>query len=202
MLPASMKPLIASISKCASYQSWSIFPRCFHRVWVGLCSERLSHVHSVSLGVRLCETSRIFWTILSVSRGMLNRIPSGFFFLPRSSLESLLCSPGFQGYSSNLVPQIRIVAKRDNMLSLWPLANQVKSFPEIFSTFQIAFLREEKNGCKSGYRKNVVSFMILKRCSKLCHSSRVKLRLIICLLFGFWSRHTWFGLLVQVDSVK
>ena len=72
------------------------------------------------------------------------------FFFPSAILESLLYSPGFQGYSNNLVPQLRIVAKRDNMLSLSPLANQVKRFPEIFSTFQIAFLWKEKNGCKSG----------------------------------------------------
>ena len=93
--------------------------------------------------------------VLSVSRSMLNRVPSGFFhfFLPRATLESLLYFPGFQGYSNNLVPQIRTVAKRDNMLSLSPLANQVKSFPEIFSILQIAFLRKEKNCCKSGYRK-------------------------------------------------
>ena len=88
--------------------------------------------------------------------------------------ESLLYSPGFEGYSNKFVPQLCIVAKRDNMLSLSWLANKVKSFPEIFSTFQIAFLRKE-NGCKSGYKKNVVSFMIVQRCNKWCHSSRVKL---------------------------
>ena len=40
------------------------------------------------------------------------------------------------------------------MLLLSPLVNQAKSFEEIFSTFQIAFLRKEKDGYrKSGYRK-------------------------------------------------
>ena len=58
------------------------------------------------------------------------------FFLPKATLESLLYSPGFQGYSNNLVPQLRIVAKRNNMLCHSPLANQVKSFPEIFSCGQ------------------------------------------------------------------
>ena len=39
------------------------------------------------------------------------------------------------------------------MLLIPLLAIQAKSFPEIFSTFQIAFLRKEKYGCKSGYKK-------------------------------------------------
>ena len=107
---------------------------------------------------------------------MLNRIPSGFhFLLPRSTLESLLYSPGIWGYTNNLVPQRRMFAKRNNMFSLSPLVIQVKSFPEIFSTFQTAFLRKEKKNCKSWLQENVVSFMILKRCNKLCHFSRVNL---------------------------
>ena len=42
----------------------------------------------------------------------------------------------------------------DNMLLLSPFVNQVKSFPEIFSTIQIALLRKEKDGYwKSGCKK-------------------------------------------------
>ena len=52
------------------------------------------------------------------------------------------------------VPQIRFHVKRDNVLLLSLLAIQAKSFPEIFSTSQIAFLRKEKNECwNSGCRK-------------------------------------------------
>ena len=82
--------------------------------------------------------------VLSVSRSMLNRVPSGFFisFFPKPYL-SLWYSPGFWGYSKNLFPQIRIVANRENMVLLSPLANQMKRFPEIFSTFQIALMRKE-----------------------------------------------------------
>ena len=62
------------------------------------------------------------------------------------------------------------------MLSLSLLVNQAKSFPEIFSTFQIAFLSKEKDGYwKKWLQENVVSFLFEIRCNKLCHSSRVKL---------------------------
>ena len=61
------------------------------------------------------------------------------------------------------------------MLLLSPLVIQTKSFPEFFSTFQIAFLWKEKNVWKSGYRKVWFRSWCLKRCNKLCHSSRVKL---------------------------
>ena len=63
---------------------------------------------------------------------------------PRATLESLTCRthfPGFEGDSNNLVTQIRIAAKRDNMLIRFHhWTNQMKSFPEIFveSTFQIS----------------------------------------------------------------
>ena len=43
------------------------------------------------------------------------------------------------------------------MLLLSPLENQVKSFPEIFSTFQSAFLRKEKD-CY--LQEHVASFMM------------------------------------------
>ena len=123
--------------------------------------------------------SLMFWTTCRVHgfprHAEQNTIRIFHFFLPRATLESLLYSPGFWDYSNNLVPETRIVAKRDNMLSLSPLTNQVKSFPEIFSTFQMAFLRKEKNGCIRWLRENVVSFMRKKRCNKLCHPSRVQL---------------------------
>ena len=62
------------------------------------------------------------------------------------------------------------------MLVLSLLAIQAKTFPEIFSTSQIAFLRNEKNDCwKNGCRKMWYRSMMLQRFNKLCHSSRVKL---------------------------
>ena len=51
-------------------------------------------------------------------------------------------------YDINLAKCLCIVAKRDNMLSLSPLANQVKSFPEICSTFQIAFCGKKRMAVK------------------------------------------------------
>ena len=90
------------------------------------------------------------------------------------------------------------------MLLLSPLEIQAKRFPEIFSTFQIAVLQKEMNGCcwKSGCGKNgVVHYVkempqvapLIKRETALCA--------YVCeLVFGsdkldldFW---------VQVDSVK
>ena len=68
-----------------------------------------------------------------------------YFFLTKSTLETVSHSPNCQGYSNNFVPQKRRAARRDNVLLL-SLLNQTKSFPEIFSTFQMAFVRKEKDG--------------------------------------------------------
>ena len=115
-----------------------------------------SHVLSVSRGLRLWETSRIFCAILSVSWGMLNSTTSGSCtsFLPGPHLRVCRTLLGFHGYSKIFLPQTRRVARRDHMLLLSLLVKQAKSFPEIFSTFQTAFLRKKKDGCrKSGCRK-------------------------------------------------
>ena len=53
----------------------------------------------------------------------------------------------------------------------------------------------------NGYQK--MSFMMFRRCNKLCHSSRVKLPVVkmsATLVFGFDILDLDFG--VQVDSVK
>ena len=90
MLPASMKPSIASISKLHLLRVDRYFRDAF------IVSELVfnvlndsSRVLSVARGLRLWETSRSFWTILSVSLGMLNRVPSGFFisFFPGPHLR-------------------------------------------------------------------------------------------------------------------
>ena len=49
-----------------------------------------------------------------------NNIQSLYSFLPRFRLESISYSPGFECYSKNFVPQIRCVARRDNMCLLSP----------------------------------------------------------------------------------
>ena len=49
------------------------------------------------------------------------------------------------------------------------------------------YLAERKDACwKSGCRKNMVSFMMLKRCNKLCHSLRVKLPFVRMSASWFW----------------
>ena len=62
------------------------------------------------------------------------------------SWESLVLTWAFRVSSNNLFPQIRRVGRRDDMLLLSPLANQVKSFPEIFSNISDWF-RAERQGC-------------------------------------------------------
>ena len=106
-----------------------------------MCNEALNRVHirvdryfrdAFIVSELVFDVLNDFSRVLSVSRDMLNRIPYGFFisFFPGPHLRVTCTHRAFR--------VIRIVAKRENMLSLSPLANQVKSFPEIFSTFQIA----------------------------------------------------------------
>ena len=122
--------------------------------------------------------SLIFWK----SFRMFSRFPGAcwteqhpefvLLFFPKCTLVSLSYSAGFQGYSKKFVPQIRRVARRDNVLLLSPLVNPAKSFPEIFWTFQIAFLRKEKNGywnsgcknmwCRSWLKKQQIVLLIAR----------------------------------------
>ena len=104
-------------------------------------------------------------------------------------------------FSNNLVPQIRIIAKRDNMLPLSPLANQVKSFPETFSTFQTAFLRKEKKAVKVASRKcGVVHDIKEQQVVPLITRETVFCQKVCELVFGFDILDLDFG--VQVASVK
>ena len=137
-----------------------------------------SRVLSVSQGMRFWETSRIFWTIHSVSRGMLNRIPSGFCtsFLPRSTLECLLYSPGLKGYSNKLVPQIRIVAKRNKQAFAFVVGDPGEEISWDLFDISNCFPAEGKQWLLEKWlQENVVSFMMLNRCNKLCHSPLEKL---------------------------
>ena len=127
MLLASMKPQISSISKCASSRSFidmsELLSSCLSRSFMFWTTFRVY--------------TRFPWhAFLRDLKNLLNRnhtlgfprhaeqgtILILYFFLPRSSLESLLYFTGFEGYSINFVPQIRFQVNRDNMLLLSLLA--------------------------------------------------------------------------------
>ena len=145
-------------------------------------SNDFSRVLSVSRGMRFWEASRIFWTILSVSRGMLNRITSRFCisFFPSPHLRVSYAPRDFKGYSNNLVPQV-YTSCCETRQHAFPFAVGDPGEELSWDLFDISDCFPAKRKEWLLYRwlqENVVSFMILKRCKKLCHSSRVKLPLV------------------------
>ena len=99
--------IIASISKCASSRGPSIFPRHFHCVRVGL--SYFERLFACTLGFPRLAFLRDLQDFLCHTLGFprhaeQNNFQSLYFFLPRSTLESLLYSPGFKGYSNNFSP--------------------------------------------------------------------------------------------------
>ena len=149
-------------TEMCAFSEFIVFPRRFYRAQVvHSCFERL---FACTLGFPKLAFLRDLQNFLCHTLGF------------PSTLESISHSPGLLGYSKNFVPQIRLVARRDNMLLLSLLVNQARSFPEICSTFQIAFLRKEKGWLLEKWLQEKYGVVHdVKKCNKLCHSSRVKL---------------------------
>ena len=112
---------------CAFFMtSFHSFFHCCLCIWNEHCWRERSFVHA-SRFPEVCVSerhiSRVFWTI-SNSRFLKfteqNNIQSSYSFLPRFTLESISCSPDFQGYSKNFVSQVRCAARRDNVRLLSP----------------------------------------------------------------------------------
>ena len=126
---------IASISKCASSRSPSIFPRHFHCVRVGLSYfERLS---ACTLSFPRLAFLRDLQNFLCHTLGFprhaeQNNFRSLYFFLPWSTLESISYSPGFLGHWNNF--SRRYTLSRD----------ETTCFSEIFSDISDCFPAERK----------------------------------------------------------
>ena len=152
MPPSLMKSQTASLSRCTSSRRPLILLRHFHCVRVEFSHSEKPFVciHGFLWQANLRDFQNVRNTHQYHGFPWLaeqNNFQNLYSFRRGSTLESISYSPGFQGYSKNVVPWIRCAARRDNTLLLSPLENLVKSFPEIFSTSQIAFRRKEKDGC-------------------------------------------------------
>ena len=111
-----------------------LLPSRLKSTWLGV--RDLLHILSVSRSKRLWETDlqscclNHSWLsnphyahFVSVHQRLAeqNNVQSLYSFLPKSTRENTLYYPGIEGYSKNLVPQVRHIARRDNMRLLPPV---------------------------------------------------------------------------------
>ena len=105
-----------------------------------------------------------------------NTIRDFVFLSSKLHTEESLVLPGLSGLLGWFCPTDTLSRETTHMLLLSPFAIQAKSFPEIFFDISDCFPAERKEWLMQKWlQEDVVSFMISKRCNKLCHSPRVKL---------------------------
>ena len=134
------------------------------------------HVLSVSRGKHVWRSSRIFWIILSVSRGMLNRIPSRFWisFFPCPHLRVSRTPWVFEITRRKLVPSIRFHVKRGNIVFA-SVGDPGEELSWVLFDISDRFPADRKEWLLGKWlQENEVSFIMSKRCNKLYHSSCVK----------------------------
>ena len=126
----------------------------------------LSRVLSVSRGMRFRQTSTIFWTILSVSRGILNRIPSGFCtsFFPGPHLRDSSTHQAFRVTRKILSHRYAFTWNETTCSCFRCWRSRRKAWLSCFRHLRLL------SCCRKMWCR-----LWCKKCNKLCHSSRVKL---------------------------
>ena len=169
----------SSISRCASSRSSSIFPSCFQRVRVDLsCFERL---FACTLGFPRHAFLRDLQNLLNHTLGFPRHAEQNTirtFFLPSPHFR-VSCTPrAFWVTRIILSHRYKLSQHETTYFCFRRWRSRRRALLKSFRHFRLLSCGKKRMAVGTVAAGKVVSFMMSKRCNKLCHSSRVKLPLV------------------------